>query len=196
MMFQWIALLLMAAFYGCYFVKAFSQKKQGITTSQIGKGKTGFVKTIECTMMVATLLVPAGELVSIFLNLSHMPDWVRWLGAFLGAAGVACFILAVVAMADSWRAGVPEKDKTQLVTHSIFQISRNPAFLGFDLLYLGILLMFWNWMLFALSAFGALMFHLQIVNVEENFLLKTFGEEYLLYKKTVNRYLGRKINKV
>lgn len=195
MILQGIALLLMAAFYGCYFVKAYSQKKQGITTSQIGKGKTGFVKAIEYTMMVATLLVPAGELVSIFFNLSGMPEWVRWLGVFLGAMGVAFFILAVVSMKDSWRAGVPEKDKTHLVTHGVFQISRNPAFLGFDLLYLGILLMFWNGMLFALSIFGALMFHLQIVNVEEDFLLKTFGEEYLLYRKTVNRYFGRKKNK-
>lgn len=195
MLFQGISLLLMVAFYGCYFIKLLSQRKRGIRTTQIGSGKKGFVKTVECTMMAATILVPAGELASIFLNISLMPQWVRWLGAAVGAGGVALFILAVLAMKDSWRAGVSEKDKTQLVTRGIFQISRNPAFLGFDLLYLGILLMFWNWMLFALSAFGALMFHLQIVNVEEDFLLKIFGEEYLLYKKTVNRYLGRKINK-
>lgn len=73
--------------------------------------------------------------------------------------------------------------------------SRNPAFLGFDLVYLGILLMFFNWALFAVSIFAALMFHLQIVNVEEDFLLEAFGEDYLDYKKNVNRYLGRKTKK-
>ena len=37
------------------------------------------------------------------------------------------------------------------------------------------------------------MFHLQIVNVEEDFLTKAFRDEYLEYKKKVNRYLGRKL---
>ena len=36
------------------------------------------------------------------------------------------------------------------------------------------------------------MFHLQIVKVEEDFLIKTFGEEYLEYRKKVCRYIGRK----
>jgi len=36
------------------------------------------------------------------------------------------------------------------------------------------------------------MFHLQIVNVEEDFLVATFGDAYVDYKKRVNRYLGRK----
>ena len=43
-------------------------------------------------------------------------------------------------MRDSWRAGISETDKTELVTEGIYQISRNPAFLRFDLLHIGILL--------------------------------------------------------
>ena len=50
-------------------------------------------------------------------------------------------------MKDSWRAGIPESDKTDLVTTGIFRISRNPAFLAFDLVYWGVLLMFFNWIL-------------------------------------------------
>lgn len=52
--------------------------------------------------------------------------------------------------------------------------------------------MFFNWILFLVSAFAMVMFHLQIVNVEEDFLVTAFGSEYLDYKKKVNRYLGRK----
>ena len=95
-------------------------------------------------------------------------------------------------MQDNWRAGVSKTDRTSLVTRGIYRISRNPAFLGFDLVYIGILLMFFNWALLLLSAFAALMFHLQIVNVEEDFLQHAFGEEYSEYKRTVNRYLGRR----
>ena len=78
------------------------------------------------------------------------------------------------------------------MTAGIFQISRNPAFLGFDLVYIGLGLMFFNWGLWAVSAFAALMFHLQIVNVEEVFLQETFGEDYLAYCADVRRYLGRR----
>lgn len=43
-------------------------------------------------------------------------------------------------MRDSWSAGISETDKTELVTEGIYQFSRNPAFLEFNLLYIGILL--------------------------------------------------------
>ena len=64
-------------------------------------------------------------------------------------------------MRDSWRAGVLPTDKTELVTRGVYQISRNPAFLGFDLVYLGVALMFANWLLWLVSCFAAVMFHLQ-----------------------------------
>ena len=52
--------------------------------------------------------------------------------------------------------------------------------------------MFFSWTLYAVSLFAMIMFHLQIVNVEEDFLLEAFGNEYLEYQKKVCRYLGRK----
>lgn len=191
--FRIVAIVILLAFYGCYFTKMILQRKKGIRTNQMGKGKTGVVKRIEITMKIASLLVPAAELVSIVMNTSCLPVWVRIAGAFVGSCGVFVFILAVVTMRDSWRAGVSETEHTELVTGGVYQISRNPAFLGFDLVYTGILLMFFNWFLLAVSVFAGLMFHLQIVNVEEDFLVRTFGEAYLDYRKKVNRYLGRKI---
>lgn len=92
---------------------------------------------------------------------------------------------------DSWRAGIAEEDKREMITSGIYKISRNPAFLGFDCVYLGILLMFFNWILLAASVFAALMLHLQILQ-EEKYLPAAFGEAYISYKKCVRRYLGRK----
>lgn len=78
------------------------------------------------------------------------------------------------------------------MTRGIYRISRNPAFLGFDLVYLGIGVMFFNWALLAASLFAAWMLHCQIVEVEEPFLAEAFGEAYLEYRGTVCRYLGRR----
>lgn len=192
MEFQLIAVAVLIAFYGCYFVKMICQKKKGIQTDQIGKGKVGFVKFVEITMKIAAVLVFTVGVVSIFLGISHSSIPFRIIGAAMSIVGTVVFITSVLTMRDSWRAGVSKTDRTELVTGGIYQISRNPAFLGFDLLYIGILLMFFNWILCVVSVFAILMYHLQIVNVEEEFLLATFGDEYLQYKKKVCRYIGRK----
>lgn len=192
MLFTVISVAILAAFYGCYFAKMIAQKRQGITTDQMGKGKTGLVKGIEITMKVASYAVPVAEIVSIALGTTAFPAAVRALGALMGTVGVGFFVASVLTMRDNWRAGVSETDRTELVTEGVYQLSRNPAFLGFDLVYLGILLMFFNPVLMVISLFAMLMFHLQIVNVEEDFLLVTFGEDYLAYRKRVRRYLGRK----
>ena len=187
-----ISIATLIVFYGCYFIKMFHQKKQGIQTDQIGKDKVGFVKFVEVTMKIAAILVTAVELISIFSGTSHSPVAVRVVGAAMSVTGTIVFIIAVRTMRDSWRAGVSQTDKTELVTNGIYQISRNPAFLGFDLLYIGTLLMFFSWILCILTVFAVVMYHLQIVNVEEEFLLAAFGNDYLQYKKKVCRYIGRK----
>ena len=192
MEFKLISIAALVAFYGCYFIKMFRQKKQGIQTDQMGKGKAGFVKLVEVTMKAAAVLAFAAGLVSIFIGISHSPAAVRVIGAVMSVAGTIVFIAAVRTMRDSWRAGVSKTDKTELITNGIYQISRNPAFLGFDLLYIGTLLMFFNWVLCVLTVFAVIMYHLQIVSVEEEFLLAAFGNEYLQYKKKVCRYIGRK----
>ena len=59
-------------------------------------------------------------------------------------------------------------------------------------MYIGILLAFFNWYLFLTTGIALILFHLQIVNVEEDFLIERFDEEYIAYRSKVCRYLGRK----
>ncbi len=189
--FQILAAIILIVFYGCYYAKKIEQKKKGIRTTQIGKGKQGLPLYTEVALGIATFCIVIVEIISIVLDWSISPVWVRIVGLMISALGVALFITAMLTMRDSWRAGV-SKDKTELVTKGIFKISRNPAFLGFDLMYLGVLMVFFNWVLLIFSAFAILTLHLQIVNNEEDAMLLAFGDEYLNYKKQVNRYFGRK----
>ena len=192
MLFQIFALVILLAFYGCYLGKMIVQRKKGIHTDQIGKGKVGEEKAIEITMKIATYLVLAAEVLSILLGITHYPLPLRIAGLFISFAGTVIFIISVLTMQDSWRAGVSKADQTELVTNGIYQISRNPAFLGFDLVYIGMVMTFFHWGLFLLSVWAMVMFHLQIVKVEEPFLFAAFGNAYLQYRKNVNRYIGRR----
>lgn len=192
MFFKIIALVLMASFYICYFAKMISQKRQGIDTDQLGKGKEGFVKFIEITLKISTYLIIATEVVSIIFYDGSVNDVLRIIGLIVLALGVIAFTVSVLHMKDNWRAGVQREEKTELVTTGIYSISRNPAFLGFDLMYIGIMIAFFNWYLCIATCLVMVLFHLQIVNVEEEFLVEAFGDEYIKYRKKVCRYLGRK----
>ncbi len=191
MLFQVLTLIVLFLFYFIYFTKMILQKRQGIKTHQIGKRKEKELHTVEKFMSVATLCAPAAQLVSIFTGWSWLPESARFTGLFLGLIGDGIFLIAVITMKNSWRAGIPESDKTDLVQSGIYQWSRNPAFLGFDFMYLGICLLFCNPITIVFSLFAIIMLHLQILQ-EEKYLMDTFGKPYENYRNSVFRYLGRK----
>lgn len=185
------AIVIMFMFYGIYFAKKSAQKRRGIRTTQLGRGKERSVRTIEVIMSAATVLIVLAELMSIVMKLNSMPPLVRVIGIVVGLLGDLFFLTAVWTMRDSWRAGIPETDRTELVLQGIYRYSRNPAFLGFDLMYIGILLMYFNWVLLLFTVWAIVMLHLQILQ-EEKYLESVFGDEYLRYKNSTGRYWGRK----
>lgn len=192
MAFRITAFAILAAFYGCYFWKMCAQRNRGIKTNQLGRGKSGPGKRLELIVSAANWAAAAGALWAVVSDGPGLPTWARALGIVFGAAGVVMFALAVTGMGDSWRAGVPVSEETELVTGGIYRISRNPAFLGFDLLYLGITLLFFRLPSALLSAAAAGTLHAQVILAEEPFLRNRFGAAYAEYSRQVNRYFGRK----
>ena len=189
---RFVGFLILALFYAVYIGKMILQRRKGIQTDQMAKGKEKTkVFYTELTMKFATYVVVVVEILSLLLVSPRLPQGFIIAGAVLGFIGDILFAVSVTTMKDSWRAGIAENDKTEIITNGIYSISRNPAFLAFDCVYVGLLLMFFNWVLLIFSAFAITMLHLQILQ-EEQFLSKVFGAEYSSYKSKVCRYLGRK----
>ena len=191
MPYLWLALLVLVIFYGIYFAKMLAQRKQEIQTRQIGRVKKKSVHIVELLMSIATLAAPVIQILSIIFGWNHMPANARFTGFCIGMLGDIIFLASVLCMKDSWRAGIPDKDRTTLVTTGIYRYSRNPAFLGFDFMYVGLLLMYFNLSMLVVSAFAIIMLHLQILQ-EERYLTENYGESYREYWKHVFRYLGRR----
>ena len=190
MPYRLLALFVLAVFYGIYLVKQWRQKRRGIQTMQIGRGKEAQTYTVETLMGIATVGIIPAQLLSIGFGWSYLPANARFTGFCIGMVGDLIFLISVLCMKDSWRAGIPDRDRTELVTDGIYAFSRNPAFLGFDLQYVGVLLMFCNLLTATFTVFAVSMLHLQILQ-EERYLTATFGAEYLKYRHQVLRYLGR-----
>lgn len=192
---EWIfkiaALVVLAVFYSIYFTKMLLQKRRGIRTHQIGRRKEKGIHTVETIMSIATYTVVAAQLLSIVFDFSCLPPSARFMGFCIGILGDLLFLVSVIKMRDSWRAGIPDVDKTELVTNGIYKYSRNPAFLAFDFMYIGVLLLYFNPFSAVFTLFAIIALHLQILQ-EEKYLATTFGDRYLEYKKHTFRYLGRK----
>ena len=186
-----IGIIILLIFYSIYFGKMILQRRKGIQTDQMAKGgkrdKTFFIELI---LKIATYLVGIADVMSVMTVVSFFKT-ASIIGVVIGIVGNIIFAAAVITMKDNWRAGLARDDETKMVTDGIYQISRNPAFLAFDCVYLGILFMFFNPVLLILSLWAMVMLHLQILQ-EEKYLLTVFGDEYIDYKSRVCRYVGRK----
>ena len=126
-----------------------------------------------------------------------LAQWIRWpwnrLGWLAAAAGVA---IAIAARMRFRKAGTtvnpldPSK-ASRLVTDGVFRVSRNPMYLGLVLLLIG-------WAIWLGSAspwlipplFVIVLTVVQIIP-EEQALSRRFGEQYLSYRRSVARWIGR-----
>lgn len=188
MIYRITAIMILAAFYLFYFAKLVMQKRQSIKTNQMGVGnKSRKVLVVERIMSVATVMTAIAGVVSILWGKGNPLIGLRIAGIVTGVAAVVIFAMATITMKNSWRVGIPE-EKTTLITNGIYHFSRNPAFVGFDLLYISVCLMFFNIPLLLVSVWAGVMLHLQILQEEEH-MQKMFGEEYAEYCKKVNRYI-------
>lgn len=191
--YQLIMLLIITVFYLTYVIKQLLLKRRGIDGTRLAKGsKPKRTMGIERALLAVTYSMVAIQYAGILLtgkeNLIIRSEWARIAGTGAAFLGMCFFISAVVTMKDSWRAGVEEGQKTKIITKGVYSISRNPAFVGFDLLYLGVALTFSNIVGLLSAAVAVVLLHFQILE-EEKMLPGIFGPEYLEYKKRTRRYL-------
>lgn len=112
---------------------------------------------------------------------------------YLGVAVICIgtFIIAITAL-SFYKAKThiePWKPTSRIITSGIFSFSRNPIYLAFAIITLGIGI-FLNSLWLILSCLPAMgLVFLVAVRKEEHYLAEKFGEEYLQYKAKVRRWL-------
>lgn len=185
--------ILITMFYIAYFAKQILLRKKGIVTNRLAKGsKPKKTAIIESCLLTITYGMAVIQYASFFLSRYmlpvKLPSTLQWIGIVTTGLGVLFFILAITFMQDSWRAGIDESQQTSMVTSGIYRLSRNPAFVGFDLLYIGSALTMPNGIIIVAAAAGLVFMHLQILE-EEIYLSRIFGDEYKQYKKRTPRYM-------
>lgn len=188
------------AFYALYVALALGGRAllQFHFTGSTGfKGISGRPGSAEWTggvlFVVAALLLLAAPLFDLAGALRPLPLFdgpVGYVSGFiLFFAGLTGTLAAQFAMGASWRVGVDEAERTELVTVGPFALVRNPIFSAMVPVFLGLALLVPN--LAALMAVAALVVAVetQVRLVEEPYLLRTHGTRYARYASGVGRFV-------
>lgn len=104
----------------------------------------------------------------------------------LFSIGMLLSAISMVNLGSSTTLGLPEH-QTAFKSSGLYQYSRNPMYLGFNLLTIGSLIgapSIWTLLLALLSLYT---YH-RIIRAEEQFLRERFGSVYLEYCQKVRRY--------
>ena len=115
---------------------------------------------------------------------------------FILGAGIIFFILALFFIARSLlqfirseNTVVTIKGAYSLQTNGIFEITRNPMYLGLVMVYLGLTCLIGNWWNLIFLPFLLLIIQEYVIKREEKYLERKFGQEYTAYKQVVRRWL-------
>jgi protein-S-isoprenylcysteine O-methyltransferase Ste14 len=114
---------------------------------------------------------------------------VRAAGALTIALGL---LMSAAVMRQFRRAGttvMPWRPATALVTSGPYRLSRNPDYVGQALVYVGVALVadsIWPLIFFPPLA---LVLRRGVIEREERYLERRFGEEYTRYKRSVRRWI-------
>ena len=111
------------------------------------------------------------------------------LGFVFFFAGLTGTLVAQWAMGRSWRIGVDERERTELVTAGPFALVRNPIFSAMVPAFAGTALLVPN--ASAVLGVAALVaaVEIQVRLVEEPYLMRTHGARYAGYASKVGRFL-------
>lgn len=132
----------------------------------------------------------AAWLISRKFPIFVLPDAGRWtVGALCVLIGLAFIAPAVASFARAKTSVVPVRPTTTLVDTGPYRFTRNPMYVGFTFVYVGIALIAnWLWAIIILPIVLVAVYASAIAP-EEKFLERTFGKDYTAYRSRVRRWL-------
>ncbi|MEU8248588.1 isoprenylcysteine carboxylmethyltransferase family protein [Nonomuraea sp. NPDC048916] len=110
-------------------------------------------------------------------------------GLVLAILGMVASFAAQLAMGDSWRVGVDPGERTTLVTSGPFGLVRNPILTAVLITCTGLTFMVPNMVGLAGLVAAVVANQLLVRLVEEPYLLRVHGEDYLRYAAAVGRFV-------
>jgi protein-S-isoprenylcysteine O-methyltransferase Ste14 len=139
--------------------------------------------------LVLGLLAPIVELGGFVKSLIELPMWAVWSATALVLVGTLATYVSQVAMGKSWRIGVRNDERTELVLEGPFRIVRNPIFSCMLVTGAGFAWLLPNILSLASIVCLFVAIELQVRVVEEPYLYRIHGDQYAQFCAKVGRFV-------
>ena len=185
---RYFLITLILLFYIFFFLRALTLSRS------IGKNIKAKNTLLNMSIILASLssVIFLGYLsappISEYLLILFSSNLLTIIGSVLITLGLIMSTVASITLKKSWRIGIDENEKTELITDGIYKISRNPYFLSYDLVLIGMIFCLLSPFLILAVLITIVLFHLMILK-EENYLEKQHQDNYRPYKKEGRRYI-------
>lgn len=110
-------------------------------------------------------------------------------GASLLTAGLVIIFIVRSKMKKANTNIEPWKPTNAILSDGVFAYSRNPVYVGMILIYIGVVFLFNSLWVLPPLFLVLLAMHYGVILREERYLERKFGEEYLVYKQRVRRWI-------
>lgn len=131
-------------------------------------------------MCLIHFMLPLLQIISYPLNL-------------IGAVPIVIGIVITLAGSNMFKAADTTEmtfdEPSTLVTSGIYKISRNPVYLGFALMIVGVGIMLGSAISFVVAIAFIITTDRWYISYEEKMLKEKFGKDYLIYKSKVRRWM-------
>lgn len=120
-----------------------------------------------------------------------MPEWMRWIGAVVGASGTGLLVWSHVVLGLNFFGGTKIREGHCLVTEGPYQRIRHPIYTAFIGIGIGWLLIIENWFVGGMWLATMVIFLPSRIKTEERMLLEQFGEVYEKYKNQTGKFMPK-----
>lgn len=117
------------------------------------------------------------------------PAWAEYLGWGVVLLGLVVAFGGLRQLISAHTSPDPHAPTTSVVTTGVYRFTRNPIYLGFLCMVIGLPLIFGNPWGILVAPVQVYFFNRMIISREETYLEGKFGQEYLNYRSGVRRWL-------
>jgi protein-S-isoprenylcysteine O-methyltransferase Ste14 len=184
-----LAALTIILMIGMVLTRAFVMKRHGTTAFHFGQtDKKDFIIPPFAFFYIYTVFAAAfGWPLASTQEFFHSQA-VSWIGILLCIAALALLLWSIISFGQSFRVGIDTSAPDDLITTGAFAVSRNPIYVAFAVMLIGLFLTFPNWILLAYLIAAVWLFNRQVMR-EETYMKAHYGLPYEAYCRQVRRYL-------
>ena len=138
-------------------------------------------------LLIAIVIMVALHFIFPTVIIIRMP-W-NLLGVIPLAVGVILNLIADRDFKKHRTTVKPFEESTVLITTGVYQLSRNPMYLGFELILIGVALLLGSLTPLAVVILFPILMESLFIRAEEQMLARQFGPSWLTYQEEVRRWI-------